>query len=99
MRGSPGLDLPWAGPQVSSWQDEQGSVLVSKAYKEHMHYLCSPGPGVTVCSTKAKMTVIRMDLHSVTQGEVKTWEDNRERKRQHTPQNSDAYNLNEETSS
>lgn len=41
-----------AGPQVSSGQDEQGSVSVSKAYKEHMHYLCSPDPGVTAQKLK-----------------------------------------------
>lgn len=96
------LSLHELGYVSRSWAlslQELGSVSVSKAYKEHMHYLCSPDPGVTACSTKAKMTVIRMDLHSVTQGKVKTWEDNRERKRQHAPQNSDGYNLNEETSS
>lgn len=62
-------------------------------------YLCSPDPGVTACSTIAKMTVIRTDLHSVTQEKVKTQEDNHERKRQHTPENGDGYNLSEEMSS
>lgn len=39
-------------------------------------YLCSPDRGVTERGTKAKMTVIRRDPHSVTQGKVKTREDN-----------------------
>lgn len=93
-------DSPWAGPQVSSWHDEtdeQGSVSVSKAYQEHIHYLfMQPRSWCDACSTIAKMTVIRMDPHSVTQGKVKTQGDNHERKRQHTPENGDGYNLNEE---
>lgn len=73
--------------------------MVSKAYREQMCYFCSLNPGVTECSTKAKETVIRADPRPVTQREVKTQEDNHERKRQDRPENGDGYNLNEKTSS
>lgn len=62
-------------------------------------YLCRPDLGVTESCTKAKMTVIRTDLQSVTQRKVKTREDNHERKRQHKTEDGDGYNLNEKMSS
>lgn len=92
-----------AGPATAGtgWEEMSRALSqVAKTTKSRcMTYLCSPDPGVMECCAKAKMTVIRMDPHSVTQRKVKTQEDNHEQKRQHKAENGDGYNLNEKTSS
>lgn len=70
-----------AGPQVSPWQMSRALSLLAKPTKSNALFM---QPGSRCDGTKAKMTVIRMDLPSVTQGKGKTREDNREPKRQHT---------------
>lgn len=63
------------GGDAMSWAP---SWLAETTQSRCMTYSCSPDPGVTECGTKAKMTVIRTDPHSVTQRKVKTVEDNHE---------------------
>lgn len=80
---SPGLCLGWAGGRAGRrgrggrWR-RAPSGLAKTTQSRCTTRSRSPAPGVTGGGTKAEVTVIRTDPHSVTQRKVKTGEDNHE---------------------